>query len=155
MELETRLTINNEYVAAESDSDEEADENKTIKAVIDSRSAREKANVLSRLAFCWLSPMFKTGYKKQIEVEDLQYLEDQCKSSNTLKKFNENWDKYYSSQQISADNQISNGMEQRLISLDEYNECDLDNDDQESAAKQQKEDERLKLWRILLGMFST
>ena len=90
MDLESRLTIN-DYVAAESDEESVDEGHATPKGVSDERAPYQKANIISRLTYSWVSGMFKIGYKRPIEIEDLDYLPKQCFTANATSKFHRYW----------------------------------------------------------------
>ena len=156
MELENRLTIN-QYIAAESDSDE-SQNNDPSKADSNfnesddcSKTPQEKANIISKLTFYWLSSMFKTGYKRPLQIEDLNYLMNQCKAGNTLKTFYKHWNKYKeidnNNNNNNNNNNSNNNMEQPLM-------IDIEIKENNEEKEKEKEKEKLpKLWKAILTAF--
>jgi len=93
MQLDTRLTVN-DYVAADSEEDDSSEEMPTPKGggrARDERAPFQRANVLSRLTFSWISAMFKTGYKRPVEIDDLEYLPRRCFVDRATATFQEHW----------------------------------------------------------------
>ena len=140
MELETRLTIN-DYVEAKSD-DADMVDGKTD--VIDSRTARQKANILSKVTFSWISAMFQTGYKRQIEIGDLDYLPHECYAGNTLKAFNRRWQ---------SQSDTNNGDKDEEKKRNEILEEPLMTDADGPKALESVEGRHPKLLKVLLGIF--
>lgn len=53
----------------------------------------ERANLCSRLFYCWLNPIFKKGYKKELEVQDLYDVPDEDRSEKLGDRLEKEWRK--------------------------------------------------------------
>ena len=51
------------------------------------------SSIYSRSCFWWLNPMFRVGYKKNLELEDLDELDPDLQSSTLFKLYAESWAK--------------------------------------------------------------
>jgi ATP-binding cassette, subfamily C (CFTR/MRP), member 1 len=56
-------------------------------------SRAETSSTLSRSIFGWLAPLFMTGYKKQLGLEDLDYLERKLQSKSSYTALEKSWNK--------------------------------------------------------------
>mmetsp|Transcript_32813 Transcript_32813/g.52531 ORF Transcript_32813/g.52531 Transcript_32813/m.52531 type:complete len:1421 (+) Transcript_32813:30-4292(+) len=71
------------------DEDTELKEEGKVETV--AKTKEETANIFSFLTFSWISEMFKTGYSRTLEFEDLEYLRARDHSQNLLDAFAPRW----------------------------------------------------------------
>eukprot|EP01084_Bolivina_argentea_P213126 362086_1 len=89
MNLQTKLNVSN-WIELESEFEEQSTA-KSIQTAKDDQVPQQKANIFSKLTFSWVSTMFKTGYKRTINQDDLYYLPHHCLSSNAYQQFADKW----------------------------------------------------------------
>ena len=51
------------------------------------------SGIYSRSVFWWLTPIFRIGFKKNLELSDLDNLDDSLRSENLYRLFAEAWEK--------------------------------------------------------------
>lgn len=83
------------YITAEPDEEfiAEMKSNHKSSTPVDLLAPFQKANIISRLTFSWVSALFKLGHKRPVTMQDLNYLPKKCYASNTSCKFKEHWNK--------------------------------------------------------------
>ena len=89
--------------------EEEENKNENGTTIIDtnivsqSRTPEEKASIFSLMTVSWLSPLFKIGAKRPIEIDDLIYLRTRDSSKQLLVDFDKAWKHQ---QSITENNQL-------------------------------------------------
>ena len=86
------------------------------------KTTEEMGSFFTILTFNWLSPMFTTGYKRALEMNDLNYLRERDHTDRILTDFNSEWYKRYTPQ---YSKQHSNELNDSQNIIDSKNETSI------------------------------